>query len=161
MWLGKTLCFVPQQAKRHPSEMGAEVTAHLSYLAVEQGVSSSPHQQALSALLFLYREVLGCQLLWLDQLSRPKKSTRLLTVLSKSEVALLFGQIRFKNHHASSTSTMIYCKKITMDDKWRRACAHLDHERMTSAARPTLFRVNLVRLQWTCHHWQPQHHGIL
>ncbi|MFZ3193319.1 MAG: integron integrase [Moraxellaceae bacterium] len=86
--------FVLFHNKRHPSEMGAvEVTAYLSYLAVEQGVSSSTHQQALSALLFLYREVLGCDLPWLSQLSRPKKSTRLPAVLSKSEVALLFSHL--------------------------------------------------------------------
>ena len=45
---------------RHPKDMGAfEVTAYLSYLTNEQGVSASTHQQALSALLFLYKEVLA------------------------------------------------------------------------------------------------------
>ena len=86
--------FVVFHNKRHPSDMGAvEVTGYLSYLANEQRVSSSTHQQALSALLFLYREVLGCELPWLDQLSRPKKSTRLPAVLSKNEITLLFAHL--------------------------------------------------------------------
>ncbi len=86
--------FVVFHDKRHPSDMGAvEVTEYLSYLANEQRVSNSTHQQALSALLFLYREVLGCELPWLDQLSRPKKLTRLPTVLSKNEITLLFAHL--------------------------------------------------------------------
>lgn len=90
--------FVLFHNKRHPHEMGAvEVTAYLSYLANQQGVSSSTHQQALSALLFLYKEVLGCSLPWLDELSRPKKSARLPTVLTKEEILRLFSAMS-SNH---------------------------------------------------------------
>lgn len=74
--------------------MGApEVEAFLAHLANVGGVSASTHQQALSALLFLYREVLSVELPWLDNLSRPKKPKRLPTVLTKSEVAALFAHL--------------------------------------------------------------------
>jgi site-specific recombinase XerD len=64
--------FILYHDKRHPREMGAvEVTAFLSYLVNEQGVSGSTHQQALSALLFPYKEVLACELPWLDETNYP------------------------------------------------------------------------------------------
>ena len=55
--------FVRWSGLRHPREMGsAEVEAFLTMLATGRGVSASTHKQALSALLFLYREVLGMEL---------------------------------------------------------------------------------------------------
>ncbi len=63
--------FVAFHGRRHPREMGAdEVRAFLSYLASDLEVAASTHQQALSALLFLYREVLGADLLWLADLEK-------------------------------------------------------------------------------------------
>ncbi|MBS1173953.1 MAG: xerD 3 [Burkholderiaceae bacterium] len=86
--------FVYFHKMRHPKDMGAiEVTEYLSYLANEQGVSSSTHQQALSALLFLYKEVLEQDLPWLTQLSRPKKSQHLPSVLTVSEIERVFAQM--------------------------------------------------------------------
>ena len=76
--------------KRHPQEMGAgEVAAFLSYLASERGVSASTHNQAKSALLFLYREVLGIELPWLDEVIAAKVSRRLPVVLTPTEVRRL------------------------------------------------------------------------
>ena len=67
---------------RHPREMGAvEVEAFLTMLATERHVSASTHNQALSALLFLYREVLGVNLPWLDGVNRPAQKRRCLTLL--------------------------------------------------------------------------------
>lgn len=61
----------------HPVEMGAtEVKAFLSHLANERHVAVSTHRQALCALLFLYKEVLGVELPWLDDLHRPTKPAR-------------------------------------------------------------------------------------
>jgi hypothetical protein len=58
--------------RRHPREMGpTEVQAFLSMLANERRVAAATHRQALSALLFLYREVLGFDMPWLQQLGRP------------------------------------------------------------------------------------------
>ena len=75
---------------RHPRDVGAaEVTAFLSMLANERRVSVSTHNQALSALLFLYREVLGTNLPWLTEMQRPTRPRRIPSVLTKTEVAAL------------------------------------------------------------------------
>ena len=79
---------------RHPRDMGpAEVTRFLTMLANERRVSVSTHNQALSALLFLYREVLGIQLPWLNEVQRPNRPRRIPSVLTKIEVATLLGQL--------------------------------------------------------------------
>ena len=74
--------------------MGAvEVTAYLSYLSDKGGVSAATHGQALSALLFLYKEVLGINLPWLNDLNRPKKSARLPVVLTVHEAELIHSPV--------------------------------------------------------------------
>jgi integrase len=89
-WIKRYIFF---HGKRHPAEMGAaEVTAFLTFLAVEGKVASSTQNQALSALLFLYREVLGVELPWLDDLVRAKRPQHLPVVLTRDEVrAVLQG----------------------------------------------------------------------
>jgi integrase len=62
------------------------VTRFLSSLAVEGRVAASTQNQALSALLFLYREVLGIELPWLDDIVRAKRPVRLPVVLTREEV---------------------------------------------------------------------------
>ena len=77
---------------RHPRDMGAaEVQQFLSMLTTERNVSVSTHNQALSALLFLYREVLGVKLPWLDDVQRPTRPRRIPSVLTVAEVAGLLG----------------------------------------------------------------------
>jgi len=72
-WIKRYIFF---HGKRHPSEMGAEeITRFLSSLALEGRVSASTQDQALSALLFLYREVLEQDLPWLDGIVRAKAPT--------------------------------------------------------------------------------------
>ena len=84
--------FILANGKRHPRELGAaELERFLSGLAVEGGVSASTQNQALSALLFLYREVLRIDLPWLQQVVRAKRSRRLPTVLSQDEVRRLLA----------------------------------------------------------------------
>ena len=79
--------FVLFHGKRHPRAMGApEVEAFLSHLAVEGHVASATQNQALSALLFLYRQVLGIELPWLDEMVRAKRPQRLPVVLTRGEV---------------------------------------------------------------------------
>jgi integron integrase len=76
---------------RHPRDMGAaEVQQFLSMLTTQRNVSVSTHNQALSAVLFLYREVLGVQLPWLDDVQRPTRPRRIPSVLTTAEVAALF-----------------------------------------------------------------------
>ena len=87
--------FIRFHGMRHPREMGArEVTAYLSCLAVERDVAAATQQQALSALLFLYKRVLQVDLPWLDDLVRPKKPARMPTVLNRDEVARLLDAVR-------------------------------------------------------------------
>ena len=73
---------------QHPRDIGAPgVEAFLSMLATERKVSASTHNQALSALLFLYREVLSINLPWLNDINRPAHKRRIPGVLTKDEVA--------------------------------------------------------------------------
>ncbi len=59
---------------KHPRDMGArDVEAFFTLLAVERKVSASTHNQALSAILFSYREVLAIKLTWLDDVGRPRQ----------------------------------------------------------------------------------------
>lgn len=77
--------FVAFHGRRHPREMGAaEIRAFLGHLAVDMKVAASTHQQALSALLFLYHTVLEIDLPWLTDLERPKKPKRTPVVLKSS-----------------------------------------------------------------------------
>jgi len=82
--------FILFHGKRHPLEMGAaEVEAFLTHLAVERQVASSTQNQAKAALLFLYKEVLGIDLPWLDEVVSAKARLRLPVVLTPSEVRAL------------------------------------------------------------------------
>ena len=72
---------------RHPRQMGEpEMTAFLSYLATERRVAASTQNQALAALLFLYREVLETPVGWLDAMVRAKRPARRPSVMSREEV---------------------------------------------------------------------------
>jgi integron integrase len=74
--------------------MGAsEVEAFLTHLANDRKVSASTHNQALSAILFLYREVLAIELPWLNGINRPTQKRRIPSVLTKDEVAGLLAQM--------------------------------------------------------------------
>src|SRR5512145_382866 len=80
--------------KRHPAEMGApEVTAFLTSLAVQDKVAASTQNQALSALLFLYRAVLGLDLPWLDDVVRAKRPQYLPVVLTRDEVRAVLQRL--------------------------------------------------------------------
>ena len=71
----------------------AEVTAFLNHLAAERHVAAATQNQALSAILFLYREVLGRELPWLDGVQRPTRPPRLPVVLTRAEVERLLAQL--------------------------------------------------------------------
>ena len=71
----------------------AEVTEFLSYLAVSRRVAASTQNQALAALLFLYRQTLGIDLPWLDNVVRAKRPARLPVVVTKEEVRMLLSQL--------------------------------------------------------------------
>jgi integron integrase len=91
-WIKRYIFFF--HAKRHPAEMGAEeVTRFLSSLAVDGQVAASTQNQALSALLFLYRDVLEVDLPWLDGIVRAKRPQRLPVVLTRDEVRAVLQRL--------------------------------------------------------------------
>jgi len=86
--------FVVFHGKRHPSGLGAgEVEAFLTSLAVEGRVAASTQNQAKSALLFLYKEVLGVELPWLDNVERARTPARLPVVLTRDEVSRVLARL--------------------------------------------------------------------
>jgi integron integrase len=86
--------FVQWAGLRHPRDLGvAEVEGFLVMLANERRVASATHRQALSALLFLYREVLGVDMPWMRELGRPVAQRRIPVVLTHVEVQGLLAQM--------------------------------------------------------------------
>ena len=82
------------QGKRHPAEMGkAELEAFLTSLSVERNVSASTQTQAMSALLFLYKEVPELNFPWLAEVTRAKKPRRLPSVLTVDEMRRLMNTV--------------------------------------------------------------------
>jgi integron integrase len=86
--------FIDFHHRGHPRELGAPaVEQFLTYLAVQRRVSSATQNQALQALLFLYRQVLGIELPWLDNITRAESAKRLPVVLTRNEVRALLSQL--------------------------------------------------------------------
>ncbi len=84
--------FVRFHGLRHPRQMGAaEVQKFLTWLANRRGASVSTHKQALAALIFLYKQVLGVDLPWMQEIGRPRTPQRLPVVLSRAEVQQLLA----------------------------------------------------------------------
>lgn len=98
--------FIQFHGLRHPREMGQpEVESFLTMLATERRVSVSTHRQALSALLFLYREVLDQQLPWLAELGRPVPKKRIPSVLTVPEVERVLA---FMDGDAALLARLLY-----------------------------------------------------
>lgn len=86
--------FVRYSGLRHPKDLGApEVTAFLSHLAVDKNVSASTQNQALGAVLFLYREVLGLSVPWLSGIVPARRTRRLPVVLTRDEVRAVLAHV--------------------------------------------------------------------
>ena len=91
-WIKKYIFF---HDVRHPSEMGAnEIAAFLTHLAVEENVAATTQNQAMFALLFLYKEVLGLELERLGgKFTSAKQSTRVPVVLTREEVLAVLSHL--------------------------------------------------------------------
>jgi integron integrase len=90
-WIRRFILF---HGKRHPADMGAgEITQFLTTLAVGRHVSASTQNQALNALVFLYRELLGCEIGTLEGLVRPRRPRRLPAVLTRTEIHALLDAL--------------------------------------------------------------------
>jgi integron integrase len=90
-WIKRFILF---HHKRHPGEMAEEeITSFLTHLAAQAHVAASTQNQALSALLFLYKEVLKQEIGWLDKVERAKKPVRLPVVLTRDEVKKILANL--------------------------------------------------------------------
>ena len=86
-WIKRFILF---QNKRHPQDMGKpEISEFLTFLAVKKNVAAATQNQALSALLFLYKKVLNMELDWIDDVVRAKRPKRLPVVLPKQKLMSL------------------------------------------------------------------------
>ena len=91
-WIREFILF---NGKRHPQDMGAtEISRFLSYLARERNVAASTQNQALSAILFLYRVVLDQPIDWVDGVERAKKPQRLPVVFTREEAKAVLNHLR-------------------------------------------------------------------
>lgn len=90
-WIKRFILF---HNKRHPRDMGEqEITAFLTHLAVSKNVAASTQNQALAAILFLYKEVLHRELDWMDNITRAKRSVHVPEVLSPEQVRRLLDRL--------------------------------------------------------------------
>lgn len=116
-WIRRFIFF---HGKRHPAEMGAvQVTAFLTSLAVQGKVAASTQNQALSALLFLYREVLGVDLPWLEDVVRAKRPQYLPVVLTRDETRALLQQLNGVPRIMAVAAAAVLASKA-LQDIWAR-----------------------------------------
>ena len=126
-YLNWTRRFIYFHGKRHPQEMGGlEVEAFLTYLATEGRVAASTQNQALAALLFLYREVLAKELPWMDGIVRAKQSARVPVVLAENEVRALLAQLDGTRWLAAS---LLYATGMRLLEGLRLRVKDVDFER--------------------------------
>ena len=119
--------FIHFHARRHPREMGGpEVESFLSHLATAGRVAASTQNQALAALLFLYREVLGVELPWLDGMVRAKQPARLPVVLTEKEIAALLARLDGTRWLAAS---LLYSTGMRLLEGLRLRVKDVDFER--------------------------------
>ena len=124
-WVRRFILF---HGKRHPAEMGAkEVEAFLTQLAVQRNVAASTQNQAKSAILFLYREVLGCELPWLDGVESAKRPQRLPVVLTEEEVEALLARM---SGSSGLVARLLYGSGLRLLEAARLRVKDLDLERL-------------------------------
>lgn len=129
-WIRRFILF---HSKRHPSEMGAvEVEAFLTHLAVNGNVAASTQNQALAAILFLYKEVLAIELPWLDGVTRARKPPRLPVVLTEGEVRTLLSQLDGVHHLVAS---LLYGSGLRLMEAIRLRVKDVDFERLEITVR--------------------------
>lgn len=120
--------FVRWAGLKHPATLASDrVEAWLSYLATEREVSASTQRQALAAILFLYRQVLGLQLPWLDNVTRAKQPKRLPRVLSKPEVMSIISKL--PRTSAGLAVALMYGTGMRMCDVLRLRVQDIDFDR--------------------------------
>jgi integrase len=132
-YLGWVKKFIRFHGLRHPHDMArAEVEQFLMHLAAERRVCVSTHQQALSALLFLYQRVLGLELPWMDGLARPVSKKRIPVVLSPDEVQRVLSHL--KGEHLLLAS-LLYGGGLRLMEGLRLRVKDVDFEHRTLIVR--------------------------
>jgi integron integrase len=125
--------FVVFHHMRHPLEMGAkEVTEFLTHLAVEGQVAASTQNQALSALLFLYREVLERDFGWLDNVVRARKPKTLPVVYSPEEAMGIIGELKGRRW---LMGMQLYGGGLRLNECLQQRVKDLDFERLQITVR--------------------------
>jgi len=118
--------FIRFHDRRHPRELGAsEIQAFLSSLAVDGHVSASTQNQALNAILFLYRKVLQIDLPWMEDIVRAKRPQRIPVVLDQSEVAAILKAMRGRHWLMAS---LLYGSGIRLTECLRLRVQDIDFE---------------------------------
>ena len=129
-WIRRYIYF---HAKKHPRDMGGpQVEAFLSHLATDARVAAPTQNQALSALLFLYREVLQVDLPWLDGVVRAKRPKHLPVVLTENEVRALLAQLEGTRWLIVS---LLYSSGLRLLEGLRLRVKDVDFERCEIAVR--------------------------
>ena len=106
-WIRRFILF---NKKRHPKEMGEEeISKYLTFLADKANVSASTQNQAFSAILFLYRDVLEINLSKIDHIHRPRRSSKLPVVFTKEEVNAVIDQL-----HGTKKLMAVLYKSISL-----------------------------------------------
>lgn len=125
--------FIVFHNKRHPREMGVdEIRAYLSHLAVERQVAASTQTVALSALLFLYRQVLQIELPYIDDIERAKRSHRLPVVFTRHEVQQILAHLDGVHHLIAS---LLYGSGMRLMECLRLRVKDIDFEYRQIAVR--------------------------
>jgi|SRR5690625_735897 len=123
-WARRYILF---HGKRHPKDMNArEVEAFLTHLAVERNVSASTQNQARSALLFLYKEVLEVDLPWLDGVVPAKRPRRLPVVLTQHEARQFLAELSGTNWLVAS---LLYGSGLRLLEALRLRVKDVEFER--------------------------------
>lgn len=126
-YLGWIRRFIEANGRRHPKVLGGpEVEAFLSRLAVDGGVAPSTQNQALSALLFLYRDVLAIELPWMESVVRAKRARKLPVVLSRTEVQRMLAQLEGRSWLMAS---LLYGAGLRLLEVLRLRIKDVDFER--------------------------------
>ena len=125
-WICRFILF---HDKRHPAEMAKrEIEAFLTYLAVKRRVSPSTQNQALQALLFLYRQVLEVESPWMDEVIRAKTKRRVPVVLSRTEIGRLLENVATSMRLPTS---LMYGAGLRVTECLRLRVGDLDFSRHT------------------------------
>ena len=129
-WIRRFILF---HKKQHPKELNREhVERFLSHLAVEDNVASSTQNQALAALLFLYREVLELDFGWLQNVTRANRPKQLPVVLTSDEVAALFENLDGLPHLLAS---LLYGSGLRLKECLRLRIKDVNLERLELTVR--------------------------